>query len=212
MYFNTRSDVPGFINDSLLTLRRSGFVGIGTKEPAAKLDVVGSIRMRNGTEGAGKVLQSDGAGVASWQPKTFGFAAKGTLPAISNMQSIPNAVETNVTVLNNEEYDAVGMYNPTTGVVSIPESGVYHVDFHLQFTGASAGNYSASLKVNSNTVRISNITLKSTGVDNNLPVSISTDIFLTAGNLVTISVYQNSGMTQLINGGFFSTFNMHKLY
>jgi hypothetical protein len=44
-----------------------GKVGIGTDNPTAKLDVFGSLRLRNGSEGANKVLVSDADGVASWQ-------------------------------------------------------------------------------------------------------------------------------------------------
>lgn len=41
-------------------------VGIGTDNPGATLDVQGSLRVADGTQGAGKVLTSDGAGIASW--------------------------------------------------------------------------------------------------------------------------------------------------
>jgi hypothetical protein len=49
-----------FINGS------SQGVGIGTDAPQASLDIQGSIRFSNGTEGAGNVLTSDGDGIASW--------------------------------------------------------------------------------------------------------------------------------------------------
>jgi hypothetical protein len=42
-------------------------VGIGTNTPAAKLDVIGNIKITDGTQAAGKVLTSDTAGLASWQ-------------------------------------------------------------------------------------------------------------------------------------------------
>jgi hypothetical protein len=41
-------------------------VGIGTDNPGAKLDVQGTIRIADGTQGAGKVLTSDANGTASW--------------------------------------------------------------------------------------------------------------------------------------------------
>ena len=51
----------------------SGNVGIGTTAPDAKLDVAGSIKINDGTEGEGKVLTSDANGMASWQngPPTY---------------------------------------------------------------------------------------------------------------------------------------------
>lgn len=43
-----------------------GNVGIGTQTPVAKLDVVGNVKISDGSEGAGKVLTSDANGNASW--------------------------------------------------------------------------------------------------------------------------------------------------
>lgn len=45
-----------------------GNVGIGTSSPSssAKLDVVGKIKITDGTQGAGKVLVSDANGLATW--------------------------------------------------------------------------------------------------------------------------------------------------
>lgn len=44
-----------------------GNVGIGTTTPAAKLEVVGQIKITGGSPGDGKVLTSDVNGLASWQ-------------------------------------------------------------------------------------------------------------------------------------------------
>jgi hypothetical protein len=41
-------------------------VGIGTDNPGATLDVQGSLRVADGAQGTGKVLTSDGDGIASW--------------------------------------------------------------------------------------------------------------------------------------------------
>ena len=43
-------------------------VGIGTSTPNAKLHVNGTLKVVDGTQGAGKILTSDVAGLASWQP------------------------------------------------------------------------------------------------------------------------------------------------
>lgn len=44
----------------------TGNVGIGTASPGAKLEVNGQVKITGGTPGAGKVLTSDAAGLASW--------------------------------------------------------------------------------------------------------------------------------------------------
>lgn len=47
-----------------------GNVGIGTATPAAKLHIVGSLRMVDGTQAAGRVMRSDANGTGSWQTLT----------------------------------------------------------------------------------------------------------------------------------------------
>lgn len=42
--------------------------GIGTTTPSAKLHVNGTFKVTDGTQGDGKILTSDAAGLASWQP------------------------------------------------------------------------------------------------------------------------------------------------
>lgn len=44
-----------------------GNVGIGATNPGAKLEVNGQVKITGGTPGAGKVLTSDAAGLATWQ-------------------------------------------------------------------------------------------------------------------------------------------------
>ena len=56
---------------SLLTLTYGGNVGIGTAlPPAAKLEVNGTIKITDGSQGTGKVLTSDANGLASWATPT----------------------------------------------------------------------------------------------------------------------------------------------
>jgi uncharacterized protein (TIGR02145 family) len=43
-------------------------VGIGTSAPDAKLQVNGTFKVVDGTQGAGKILTSNATGLASWQP------------------------------------------------------------------------------------------------------------------------------------------------
>ncbi|MDG0816078.1 tail fiber domain-containing protein [Bdellovibrio svalbardensis] len=49
-----------------LTVLASGNVGVGTVAPSAALEVAGQVKITGGTPGAGKVLTSDAAGLATW--------------------------------------------------------------------------------------------------------------------------------------------------
>lgn len=55
-----------------LVLGSGANVGIGTSSPSAKLDVSGTVRIHDGTEGAAKVLTSDASGNATWQTGSGG--------------------------------------------------------------------------------------------------------------------------------------------
>jgi archaellum component FlaG (FlaF/FlaG flagellin family) len=50
-----------------LYVDNTGSVGIGTTSPDEKLHVAGSVKIVDGSQGAGKVLTSDAEGKASWQ-------------------------------------------------------------------------------------------------------------------------------------------------
>ena len=50
----------------------TGNVGIGISNPSAKLDVAGSLKIANGSQGADKVLVSDIDGLTSWQKISSG--------------------------------------------------------------------------------------------------------------------------------------------
>ena len=49
-------------------------VGIGNTSPGAKLEVAGQVKITGGTPGLNKVLRSDAAGLATWEPVPAGTA------------------------------------------------------------------------------------------------------------------------------------------
>lgn len=51
-----------------MRVKGNGKVGIGTDTPNANLEVNGTFKLTDGTQGAGKILTSDATGQASWQP------------------------------------------------------------------------------------------------------------------------------------------------
>ena len=76
----------------VVVIRDGGNVGIGTTSPGAKLEVAGEVKITGGTPGAGKVLTSDAAGLASWQTPSAG--ADGDWTILGN--NIFSAVSGNV--------------------------------------------------------------------------------------------------------------------
>ena len=54
-------------------------LGVGTATPSTKLDVAGSVKIADGTQGAGKVLTSNASGLATWQTPASGGGGYATV-------------------------------------------------------------------------------------------------------------------------------------
>lgn len=110
-------------------------VGIGTTTPAAKLHVVGNVAIEDGTQGAGKVLTSDAAGIASWQLPTGSGASATTqsasyaVPAANGAQANTffSVVEGSYTIITN-----------TTNLVNFPNQKAAFINFTLGIDDVSA--------------------------------------------------------------------------
>ncbi|MBI1288058.1 MAG: hypothetical protein GC178_10840 [Flavobacteriales bacterium] len=106
-----------------------GNIGVGTVSPSATLDVEGDFQLVDGTQGANKVLQSDGSGNASW--------------GLAMYQSMGN---TGYQVIGNMVI-AWGRVNSTTDgnqLVTYPSSwptmsAVYHIDAQVITVDDSSG-------------------------------------------------------------------------
>lgn len=69
-FIGTTDKVPLIFKTSdseRVRISKNGFMGIGTNTPQSSLDIVGTFKLTNGTQGTGKVLTSDSAGGTSWQ-------------------------------------------------------------------------------------------------------------------------------------------------
>jgi hypothetical protein len=63
------------VRKTAFVIQQDGNVGINQRRPSEKLDIAGSIKIVDGTQGAGKVLTSDANGKASWQTAAAGGGA-----------------------------------------------------------------------------------------------------------------------------------------
>ncbi len=79
-----------------LVLKTGGNVGIGTTTPIAKLQVNGPIAITDGSQGVGKVLISDAAGVASWAPIMKMTYGSGSCQSIATVSATPIMFPTNL--------------------------------------------------------------------------------------------------------------------
>lgn len=114
----------------------TGNIGIGTKNPTAKLDIAGTIKISDGSQGVGKVLTSDANGLASWIAPSGGGSSGGAklelvATKIAAIQTLANANGTNtgdVVVFENVvTQPTIGTYNSTNNTYTVAESGLYFI-------------------------------------------------------------------------------------
>lgn len=81
-HIDPKGDTTGStgLSDDLI-VDNTGRVGINTTTPTAKLDVVGTMRIADGSQGNSKVLTSDNNGLGIWKPINYASKIDGTVPA-----------------------------------------------------------------------------------------------------------------------------------
>jgi hypothetical protein len=130
---------PAFTVDAL-----TNNVGIGTTGPVSKLDIIGSIKITDGSQAAGKVLTSDANGLASWQSVSGGSFPNGSAAGNTIYWNGAAWVTTSNNIFNNGGNVGIGTSLPqsklsvassgsnpvsidggTSMYVSIKENGIY---------------------------------------------------------------------------------------
>jgi len=90
-----------------------GNLGIGTIYPSARLDVLGSVKIKDGSQGAGKVLTSDANGFATWAPLPVAIdpgTATGNTPFWNGTAWVTNSNN----IFNNGGNVGIGIAAPTS--------------------------------------------------------------------------------------------------
>jgi len=113
-----------------ISILDNGNVGVGTIIPSAKLDIAGTVKIADGTQGLGKVLTSDAAGNTSWITQAP--------DAFSNTERFQfNIFKSNTNLGQLETYYNFGTASTTYAApgqffnLNITKSGLYHFDINL---------------------------------------------------------------------------------
>lgn len=129
-HVDPKGDTSGTTNGSDdFIISSDGRVGIGTVSPTARLDVVGNLRIADGTEYDRYVLTSDDNGVGSWKRQTYTSRVIGTVPAsLSSIRSGDN----NIVNASNWTY--------TGARITLP-AGSWMIYFYCVYNNNSSSNY-----------------------------------------------------------------------
>jgi len=132
------ADLKFATNDSSFTMilkRGSGNLGIGQINPTAKLDVNGTVKITDGTQGVNKVLTSDAAGNATWKNTAYGtierFQFNITRPAPSNASATFNTFYNFGTASGGSSGGLAPNGIPRTIVINFSTPGLYHFDWNV---------------------------------------------------------------------------------
>lgn len=176
-----------------------GRVGIGVLSgvPAAQLEVNGSVKITDGLQGDGRVLTSDGSGLASWKAPASGSGAFKAV--VTTTQNFASATISNI-IYTTEDYDDASSFFTTQYVV--PATGLYHFDAMVNWNISPVGFntvYLMVLTVNGADTHENDMRVPA-GMGGSQSQSLNCDLKLTAGQTVSIYLNQNSGILQPILG------------
>ncbi len=126
------------IAHTAFVIQRNGNIGINQRRPSEKLDIAGSIKIVDGTQGVGKVLTSDADGKATWQ----------TAGGASELQKITEAGNTGWRILGRDtsKYGNIGIgaidFSSSTSASSTKgATGIFSTAYGINTT---ASGYSSS--------------------------------------------------------------------
>jgi hypothetical protein len=198
------------MGENRLVIDPLGSIGINTDNPTALLDVNGTIRIRGGSPGAGKILTANAIGLASWN----------SLPAATASFRIGKPTDQSMTSgLNAQVLFSSEIYNDGNNFglnsFTAPADGLYHFDIKEMWNlTAVAGQYNIiiGLLLGPSATELSRSQYRILpGINGSMSTDLSVEVKLTTGQFVFVSGYQDSGINQQI-GSTFSYFSGHRVY
>ena len=204
--------VPSTVYDN------AGNIGINTTNPMATLDVAGTIRIQGGTPSVGKVLTANTAtGGATWSAlpaSNTGFtvmAVSTTTLGGGTTATLPFA-----TGVNPFGFDDAGTFNNVSHGYIVPSTGTYSFSISL---GVSSGTSVATGFVNAYIVRngagnYSSSAFLSTYAGQAFPHGATVTVLMraTAGDVITVGLYNNSGGSVTIGNNSDTQFSGYRVY
>ena len=135
-----------------MRIHSNGNVGIGTTNPTTKLDIAGSVKITDGTQGNNKVLTSDANGLATWRDlpavtDTSIYANNGTLTGNRTVAQGVNTLaftSTATTGTNHFSVDgttfSVNTVNDRVGIGTNAPTHRLHVNGAIKIEDGTQGN------------------------------------------------------------------------
>ncbi|MDP2386352.1 MAG: hypothetical protein Q8M29_08265 [Bacteroidota bacterium] len=193
----------GMATDAMAIQSGTGNVGIGTTNPGAKLEVQGTVKIVDGTQGVNKVLTSDATGIATWEAKeskAYGMIYRTTafdIPAVTVWTDIP---------LDGGENNLINVAHSTTTNserVTVNVSGTYLIQYIVHYRRRVFPHHGVSrlIKNSSDEITGSYTVASPISGDGNEEDPLSTQVIttLSANDYINIQVATNYNVTDEVD-------------
>lgn len=188
------------------TLAEAGVAAASHNHSATQITsgTMATARLGSGTASTSTFLRGD----STWAAPTF-------TPTFSGVRVYRNA---NLVCTNNaytavpwsvENYDSDSYWSGGSNI-SVPDDGYYHIDAGIRWDTATSGQ--RAIRITANSVNVAEATVTPTG-SINTHIAVSCDVYLTAGQTITIyaGLFNGSGDRSLAISGQTTFCNVHKI-
>ncbi len=223
---NAEAAFVGMFNDSVIGAYGNGDwrigidfknerLGIGTMAPKAKLDIAGTVKITDGTQGAGKILTSDANGNARWAaPKISNTGVRAWLTKFTAQPGnilFPSSWNASTFGAFND-----GPFDALNGIYTAPSTGLYRFELAMKpdkstpQTPAVSGSYTISIFAGFTVVATVDTRFSANSF---YPDSYCSGIIkLNQGDIVRVTISLTSNANVIFGGGPDTFFSGYQLY